>query len=168
MGLSHSRTQGDTEGARYKYGLGHGVNNSFGTLMTYSWIYNGKQATVFSNPELDCYGHPCGVKEGDSQQADAAKALNKVKNELAAFQPTKVGGGDDGNKDDDRSVDVAPLENIALKASTSTSYVSDWETISAVNDGKTPQNSNDKTDGAYGNWNNPNSFNGYVMTGHLP
>ncbi|MET3888665.1 hypothetical protein [Niastella sp. OAS944] len=48
--------------------------------------------------------------------------------------------------------------NIASNAVASTSYVSPWETIAALNDGFTPANSNDKTNGAYGNWNNPNSL----------
>ncbi|HUP10879.1 MAG TPA: hypothetical protein VM187_01660, partial [Niastella sp.] len=48
--------------------------------------------------------------------------------------------------------------NIAPNAVATTSYVSSWETITALNDGFTPANSNDKTNGAYGNWNNPNSL----------
>lgn len=48
--------------------------------------------------------------------------------------------------------------NIALSATSSTSYVSSWETLAAVNDGYTPANSNDKSHGAYGNWNNPNTI----------
>ncbi|UYQ95953.1 DUF6055 domain-containing protein [Chitinophaga horti] len=47
--------------------------------------------------------------------------------------------------------------NIAPLATATTSYVSPWETIAALNDGFTPANSNDKSNGAYGNWNNPNS-----------
>lgn len=53
---------------------------------------------------------------------------------------------------------VATLENIALLATASTSYVSPWETIDALNDGATPANSGDKSQGAYGNWNNPDSW----------
>lgn len=48
--------------------------------------------------------------------------------------------------------------NIAPLSTASTSYVSPWETLTAVNDGFTPANSNDKSQGAYGNWNNPNSI----------
>lgn len=48
--------------------------------------------------------------------------------------------------------------NIALSASASTSYVSSWETLSAVNDNSYPASSSDKSSGAYGNWNNPNSL----------
>jgi len=47
--------------------------------------------------------------------------------------------------------------NIAPQATATTSYVSSWETIAALNDGYAPANSNDKSHGAYGNWNNPNS-----------
>ncbi|WP_177230587.1 T9SS type A sorting domain-containing protein [Chitinophaga sp. CF118] len=47
--------------------------------------------------------------------------------------------------------------NIAPQATSSTSYVSSWETIAALNDNFTPANSNDKSHGAYGNWDNPNT-----------
>ena len=42
--------------------------------------------------------------------------------------------------------------NLALVAKSSTSFVSGHETITALNDGFTPENSNDKSHGAYGNW----------------
>lgn len=42
--------------------------------------------------------------------------------------------------------------NLALVAKSSTSYVSGHETITALNDGFDPENSNDKSHGAYGNW----------------
>jgi hypothetical protein len=53
---------------------------------------------------------------------------------------------------------VSAQTNIAPSASRSTSFVSSWETLVALNDGFTPANSNDKSHGAYGNWNNPNSI----------
>ncbi|MDF2704795.1 MAG: putative xylosidase [Nonomuraea muscovyensis] len=43
--------------------------------------------------------------------------------------------------------------NHALTATASTSYVSPWETLAAVNDGHVPANSADRGHGAYGNWN---------------
>lgn len=89
MGLAHSRKQGDTTGSRYAYGLGHGVDGLFGTIMTYSWLYtnraNGRVAR-FSNPNISCLGVPCGIPAGQSGQADAALAINNVRNELAAFR----------------------------------------------------------------------------------
>lgn len=42
--------------------------------------------------------------------------------------------------------------NIAAGAVASTSYVSPWETLSAIQDGYEPANSMDKGPGAYGNW----------------
>ncbi len=53
---------------------------------------------------------------------------------------------------------VPVVNNIATLATATTSYVSSWETIRAVNDNSNPANSNDKSAGAYGNWNNPNSI----------
>lgn len=53
---------------------------------------------------------------------------------------------------------IATGVNIAGLATATTSYVSPWETIRAVNDNSSPANSNDKSAGAYGNWNNPNSI----------
>ncbi|WP_188190109.1 glycoside hydrolase family 43 protein [Nonomuraea sp. SYSU D8015] len=42
--------------------------------------------------------------------------------------------------------------NLAASATPSTSYVSPWETLAAINDGYTPANSADHSHGAYGNW----------------
>ena len=47
--------------------------------------------------------------------------------------------------------------NVAPQATASTSYVSPWETIAALNDNYTPAHSNDKSHGAYGNWDSPNT-----------
>jgi len=47
---------------------------------------------------------------------------------------------------------AASAVNLALVAETSTSYVSGHETITALNDGRDPADSNDKSHGAYGNW----------------
>ena len=46
----------------------------------------------------------------------------------------------------------SPRVNLALVAKATTSYVSGHETITALNDGHDPANSNDKSQGAYGNW----------------
>ncbi|MEV4750595.1 glycoside hydrolase family 43 protein [Streptosporangium amethystogenes subsp. fukuiense] len=43
--------------------------------------------------------------------------------------------------------------NHALTATASTSYVSPWETLGAINDGYVPASSADHSHGAYGNWN---------------
>lgn len=51
--------------------------------------------------------------------------------------------------------------NLALKARVSTSFISSWENLSAVNDGYTPANSADYTNGAYGNWSGEEAYNTY-------
>ncbi len=51
-----------------------------------------------------------------------------------------------------RSQELPRGANLAVAAKSATSYVSGHETISALNDGFTPANSNDKSHGAYGNW----------------
>lgn len=51
-------------------------------------------------------------------------------------------------------------DNIALNATVlSTSYVSSWENINAINDGYEPTSSSDKGTGAYGNWNGDAAYN---------
>lgn len=93
MGLNHSRKQGDTGGARYSYALGHGVDGLFGTVMTYSWLYVNRASgriAKFSNPDINCLGVPCGVAVGQPDEANAAQALNNVKNEIAAFRSATV------------------------------------------------------------------------------
>ena len=53
--------------------------------------------------------------------------------------------------------------NLALLNSTqtSTSFVSGWESLNAVNDGFTPLNSADRTHPIYGNWNGDADYNKY-------
>jgi DUF1680 family protein len=45
-----------------------------------------------------------------------------------------------------------PPRNLALSGTPSTSYVSPWETLGAINDGYVPANSADHSHGGYGNW----------------
>lgn len=93
MGLAHSRRQGDTTGVRYGYGLGHGVDGVFASLMSYAYLFGVNRTAKFSNPDVTCNGVPCGVAEGEDDQADAAKAINNVKTEIGAFMPTRVWSG---------------------------------------------------------------------------
>ncbi|MCW8876275.1 MAG: M12 family metallo-peptidase [Kangiellaceae bacterium] len=63
MGLAHSRAQGDTTGGAFTYGMGHGVNNSFATIMAYPHVF-GSQTThldYFSDSDwYQCLGQACG------------------------------------------------------------------------------------------------------------
>ena len=89
MGLNHSRRQGDGSGTRYRYGVGYGVDSQFVTIMAYSQSFNNApRQNLFSNPTLSCKGMPCGIPEGQDQEAYAAKALQNVRDELAGFRAT--------------------------------------------------------------------------------
>ncbi|MES2824630.1 MAG: carbohydrate-binding protein [Pseudomonadota bacterium] len=94
MGLDHSRRQGNTTGTRYGYGLGYGVDSLFVDIMAYNSSFNNAPTlNLFSNPNLLCKGVPCGVPEGQPQEAYAAKALNNVRDEIAGFRTQNNGTG---------------------------------------------------------------------------
>ncbi|WP_062063261.1 zinc-dependent metalloprotease [Cellvibrio sp. OA-2007] len=90
MGLKHSRKQDGTGGAMH-YALGHGVVNSFTTVMAYQNefnvdYWNGK-VYKFSNPDIICKNNlPCGVdRNNTSTGADARYALNITAPQIANF-----------------------------------------------------------------------------------
>lgn len=92
MGLNHSRKQGDQGGARFRYGVGYGVDGVFATTMAYPGVFNTSWVPSFSNPRTSCRGLPCGRNIGLGDEADATTAINNVRNEMANFftapQPT--------------------------------------------------------------------------------
>ena len=88
MGLNHSRRQGNTSGARYRYGLGYGVDNVFASIMAYEQSFNASRVNRFSNPNILCRGLPCGIPVGQDQEAFAALAIHNVRDEMANFRPT--------------------------------------------------------------------------------
>jgi hypothetical protein len=51
--------------------------------------------------------------------------------------------------------------NLALIATVSTSFVSSWENLEAIQDDYDPASSSDKKGGAYGNWNGESAYNTY-------
>ena len=91
MGLDHSRKQGKTRGARYSYALGYGVDYSFATIMSYAHLYGSSRVGKFSNPSVSCNGKPCGIPAGKSNEADAARALQNVRNEVSGYRASKGG-----------------------------------------------------------------------------
>lgn len=88
MGLNHSRKQGDTGGARFRYGVGYGVQNTFVDIMAYEGVFNTSRVNVFSNPNLTCRGLPCGLPVGHPEEAYGALAIHNVRDEIAGFRPT--------------------------------------------------------------------------------
>lgn len=93
MGVTHSRKQGDQGGTRYRYGVGYGVQDVFVDIMAYEGVFNTSRVNVFSNPNLNCRGLPCGKPVGDSEEAHASLAIHNVRNELANFRNTVNSGG---------------------------------------------------------------------------
>ena len=77
-GLGHSEKQGSI--GAYSYARGYGVEDTFTTIMAYSGTYNGKKVYKYSSPLLECTddGLPCGVEEGETNEADAVKALKQT------------------------------------------------------------------------------------------
>jgi hypothetical protein len=90
MGLKHSRKQ-DGVGGTFPYALGHGVVNSFATVMAYQNEFNVDYWTgkvyKFSNPDIStCKNQPCGVvRTNTTSGADARHALNVAAPQIAAY-----------------------------------------------------------------------------------
>ncbi len=105
MGLAHSHRQGDDGGARCDYAVGHGVDSIFATIMAYSSAYGAPKIAKFSHPALDCNGFPCGVPLDQPEPAFAAKALQEIRAEVAAYRkvpvddPVTPPGGDPSSVD---------------------------------------------------------------------
>jgi len=77
MGLLHSHLQdGETPGP-YSYGLGHGVDGNFATIMAYAYLFNtNNQVPKFSSPKYECTpGEPCGIPIGQPGEAHATKVI---------------------------------------------------------------------------------------------
>ncbi|WP_444904465.1 zinc-dependent metalloprotease family protein [Microbulbifer sp. CnH-101-E] len=83
MGLAHSRTQGDTNGFVYYWGLGYGVNDSFSTIMAYPSAFGSEAVRLdtFSDPDKICNGFPCGQRD----RADAHRALEPIIDDVAGY-----------------------------------------------------------------------------------
>lgn len=91
MGLTHSHLE-DGFGGTFDFATGYGVDGRFSTVMAQPGAFNTTvRLPRFSTPLLDCFGVPCGVAEQDSAQgADAVRALNITRHQIAQYFPTRV------------------------------------------------------------------------------
>ena len=81
LGSAHDRAH-STSGGTYPYSYGHGIDNVFGTIMSY--IDPGVE--LFSNPRIStCAGRPCGVAIGSPGEADNATSMNNTRAAVASF-----------------------------------------------------------------------------------
>ena len=95
MGLGHSYAQGET--GTYRWSRGHGVHQSFVTVMAYWSHYgNAPEIDVFSSPDRDCEGLPCGVAMGENDGADATTSLNITRFQVADLNEQKPDSDNDG------------------------------------------------------------------------
>ena len=121
LGLGHSRRQEAGQGHTFDYALGHGINSSFATIMTYSHFFNASLETVmqYSNSENSCNGYPCGVgREKEGEGADAAYALNQIRfqaQDLYHRSPLMVSGGEALNNIRDNELQQCIDEHLAMR-----------------------------------------------------
>lgn len=98
MGLGHSVIQrGNAETGTFRWARGHGVFEIFGTVMTYNYLYGGAPVLeLFSDPDRDCRGLPCGSATENSDAADAVSALRATRYQVARISEPKPDTDNDG------------------------------------------------------------------------
>lgn len=91
MGLTHSHAE-DGQGGTFPFATGHAEHGLFATVMADpSYFGDAERVARFSNPELNCFGRPCGVDHTDPDfGADAVRALNLVRFQIANYYPTRI------------------------------------------------------------------------------
>lgn len=91
MGLTHSHRE-NVGGGTFPYATGYGVDGQFVTVMaTPSRFGNAARVARFSDPTARCDSLPCGVDHTDAAfGADAVRALNLVRYQIASYMPTRV------------------------------------------------------------------------------
>ena len=106
MGLAHSYAQ--KEVGTYRWARGHGVWQNFHTIMAYQSAYDSPRgAGVFSDPDTDCGGLPCGVDVEKLDGADSVTTLNMTRFQIANYSEEKPDSDSDGFVD---PVDAFPSD----------------------------------------------------------
>ena len=108
LGLVHSVRQGEASGA-FRWSRGHYVDRSWGTIMSYTAHILGG---VFSDPGRDCLGVPCGVPGDEPAGAHAARSLDLVRWQAAAWRTPKRDSDGDGIVDVADALPNDPAEHV--------------------------------------------------------
>lgn len=89
MGLVHSHKQDGNNAKPYSYGLGHGIDGQFATIMAYTHVFEtDNQIAKFSSPEYECIpGYPCGIPVGQQGEAHATKVIEMTAPKIANIYP---------------------------------------------------------------------------------
>ncbi|MBO6557754.1 MAG: hypothetical protein JJ957_14705 [Pseudomonadales bacterium] len=112
LGLGHSFVQ--NESGTFVWSRGHGVNNSFSTIMAYASEFNiFSESAYFSNPEVTLCeaGAACGVAIDQNRPADAARSLNAVRFQVARYT-NELDSDSDGTPDSADAFPNDPTEQI--------------------------------------------------------
>lgn len=137
MGLKHSRKQDGTGGV-FHYALGHGVANSFATVMAYQNEFNVDYWTgkvyKFSNPDIStCKNQPCGVDRNNTATgADARYALNITAPQIANFYAGAPATGSSSSKNSSVAVTSSSKSSISSSKSSVSSSKSSIKSSSAA------------------------------------
>lgn len=95
MGLAHDRLDLDANGnpktGVESYARGHGIVGDFATIMAYpSRFSTNVRVDFFSNPNIQLCGFsgssPCGVPQGQTDEADAVSVLNDRASNYESFR----------------------------------------------------------------------------------
>ena len=85
LGAAHERGNSTIYGGgAYGYSFGNGIVGAFTTIM--GTVANTDRVPLFSSPDVECLGQPCGVSPGQSDSADNARTLNNTKFLVAAYE----------------------------------------------------------------------------------
>ncbi|MDB2352757.1 zinc-dependent metalloprotease [Luminiphilus sp.] len=85
LGAAHHRSAySEPPSSAYDYSFGEGRSAVFKTIM--GAYTNTDTIAVFSNPDRDCLGFPCGVSPEYSDSADNRRTLSNTKFFVAAFE----------------------------------------------------------------------------------
>jgi len=112
LGSGHERISANSSqsspcsGGYTGYACGHG-NNSEGTIMSY--LNDRAWGFVFSNPQLNCLGAPCGIANGQANAADNRTSFNITGPLIEDF---RVDTSNDDDKDGIKN-DVDNCPNVA-------------------------------------------------------
>lgn len=137
MGLKHSRKQDGTGGVLH-YALGHGVVNSFTTVMAYQNEFNVDYWTgkvyKFSNPDIICKNNlPCGVaRTNTTSGADARHALSVTGPQIANYYAGAPASSAASSVASSQSSVASSKSSVAVSSSKSSSSASSVGTTGAA------------------------------------
>ena len=111
LGLNHSFEQAEV--GTWRWSRGHYVDEHFGsvfgsrgTVMTYGPGFRD----IFSDPDRDCGGLPCGRYRDAWDGADAVASINAVRFQVAAFRESLFDSDGDGLADERDAFPLDPAE----------------------------------------------------------